>query len=340
MASAKDRIGFHFIPNGTLFSVVHHHGRKSRVAILDRLDFRLVTDENGAATQPEQQGSRLRQALQSVRYRFPRSAAVSLPEEHCYQLTVGIQQPDAATDLGEAVRWEVAQHLPYDRSELIMDWTVVSTEKKTLLIQVCAAPKNIVESHCALLEAAGYDPCVLEPVSLSATRTLALPALDPLLCIILGDVSTTLVIISGACIPMTINSRHCTDDRITDLFMHKLHLSDHDANKAKTVCGFDPAINRGEVRAILLDELKAVLSDIASAQAFLTEHGAPKLRGIVLTGPGSLVKHIDREIAQQTQLPVFLHPPRKDVTITHVPHRETAARTAQFSSAIGVALRR
>lgn len=340
MAAAKDCIGFQFIPNGTLCSVVHHRGRKSLVPFLGRLDFRLATDENGAVTQPEQQGTRLRQALQNVRYRFPRSAAVTLPEEHSFQLTVGIQQPDAATDLGEAVRWEAAQHLPYDRNELILDWTVVSTEKKTLLVQVCAAPKDIIDSYCALLDAAGCNAIALEPVSLSATRTLALPALDPLLCLVLGDASTTLVVISGSGIPVTISSQHCTDSRITDLFMHKLHLSDHDANKAKEVCGFDPAVNRGEVRAILLGELKALLLDIAPAQAFVAEHGAQAFRGIVLTGPGSLVKQIDHEMAQRTRLPVFLHPQRKDVTVPHVPQRQTAARIAQYASAIGAALRR
>lgn len=340
MASAKDCIGFQFIPSGTLCSVVHHRGHKSLVRFLDRLDFRLATDEGGAVTQPEQQGVQLRQAVQRARDRFPHNAAVSLPEEHSFQLTVGIQQPDAATDLGEAVRWEAAQHLPYDRNELIMDWTVVSSEKKTLLIQVCAAPKNIVESYCALLDAAGCSAIAVEPVSLSATRTLSLPALDPMLCLVLGDASTTLIVISGSSIPLTINSQHCTDSRITNLFTHKLHLNEHDADKAKMVCGFDPAINQGEVRAILLDELRSLLSDILLAQTFLTEHGAQTLRGIVLTGPGSLVKNIDHEMAQQTRLPVFLHPQRKDVTVPHIPQRQAAARIAQYASAIGAALRR
>ncbi len=341
MASAQDCLGLHFPPNHLMCAVAHRRGRRTRVSSLNRFDFHLALDEGGSVTQPEQQGVQLRQVLQAARFHFPRNVALSLPEEHCFQLTIGIQQPDAATSLTEAVRWEAAQHLPYEMNELIMDWTTVGAEKNTVLIQVCAAPKTLVESYCALFDAAGYTAIAIEPASRAAARTLALPEPDPLVCIVLGESSTTLAVIMGASVPLTINSEHCTDASITDLFQKKLHLSAHDADKAKMVCGFDPSVNRGEVRTALMDALRGLLADITATQNFLTDHDAAMaLRGIVLTGPGALVKYIDRELAQQTHLPVFLHPPRKDVLIAHVPPREMPTQMAEYAFPIGAALHR
>lgn len=339
MAFPQDCLGMHFTAKTLACAAMHHRGSRHHIQYLGHIDFQLAVDDAGAVTQPDQQGRQLHQALQREHYHFPRLVALALPEEHCFQLTVGIQQPDAATNLAEAVRWEAAQHLPYDMNEMILDWTTISTDKTTLLIQVCAAPKALVESYCTLLDAAGYTPTAIEPLSYAAIRTLTLPPLDPIICVVLGETSTTLTVVSGSSIPLTTNSRFCTNQRITDLFLEKLHLSPHDAEKAKSVCGFDPSINHGEVRAVLMDELRGLLAEITSAQTFLTEHDASvALRGVVLTGPGSLVRNINLELAEQLHLPVFLHPLRKGLAIAHTAPRDTARRIAQYASSIGTAL--
>lgn len=238
------------------------------------------------------------------RHRLPKYCTAALPDDACFLLTVAVHK-DHAGAFAEAVRWEAAQHLPFSIDEMYFDWMITGHSEESDIVQVSAAPKTIVDIYVETLDQAGFTPIAVEPASFAVLRSIDTSEFSQYLVIHLERHATVLSMITEQGIVMSAVSTVLSESQITQILMTKLKLDDHDAEKAKTVCGFDPSVGRGVVRSTLLPELKRLVGEIKTMlTAAKTLNESVDCKQIVLTGSGALIKNFDKELAKASGMQV------------------------------------
>jgi len=144
----------------------------------------------------------LREALDLCRIttRVNDPVVASIPETQSF-LRV-IELPDMAADeMDEAVRWEVAQHIPFGLESVYIDWQPIGEGHKPSPgrqeVLVGAAQRKVVDPLVRVLQSLGIDLAALELESQSISRALVSEELrshQGLLIVDLGGSATNVVI--------------------------------------------------------------------------------------------------------------------------------------------------
>ncbi|MFH1171570.1 MAG: pilus assembly protein PilM [bacterium] len=295
--------------------------------------------ESGIIRTPDAVVAALKELLmQNKKLRLPPSASVGLPDEQCYVLTVMLARSDTRA-IGEAIRWEIAQHVPFGIEELYVDWSEVSANGERSIYQVAAAPKTLVDPLIAVLDEVGILPVALEVSSLALLRMLRIPPGNTIV-LSTGQSSTTLSLLTSQGIPLSLNSSVFSGRTLTSILTKQLQLDAHEAEMAKSIFGFDPTENQGVVRQALLPELKMLINLIQRALDFLAtlEPTAP-CRDLVLAGSQSNIRSLSEELRLKTHLHVHVQPYHR-LTIPEHHHRALLAERelADYAICCGLAL--
>lgn len=78
-----------------------------------------------------------------------------------------------ASELDEAVGWQVHEFLPSKLEDTMMDWKIIRKEKNYYQVLVVAVNKDILDGYAKAAEEAGLFPLVVEIPSLSLTRIIS-----------------------------------------------------------------------------------------------------------------------------------------------------------------------
>ncbi|MDD2758487.1 MAG: type IV pilus assembly protein PilM [Patescibacteria group bacterium] len=132
---------------------------------------------NGEIQQPEVVAGKIKQLLAKQKngkaIKNPWVVA-SLPVTKTFLKLINIESPpEEVTE--EIVKFEAAKHLPFNISDVYLDWQIVGTDtepRANTRVLIGAAPKNIVESYFALLSGVDLQPLALEIEDLSIARAL------------------------------------------------------------------------------------------------------------------------------------------------------------------------
>lgn len=145
----------------------------------------------------------LRDALLQCRIsgRIKIPVVASIPETQSFLRVIELPAMDAS-ETGEAVLWEVAQHIPFGVDNVYMDWqpvppsaTAQGKDKQEVLVG--AAEKRVVNSLLTLLQSLGLDVAAFELESQAIVRALISPELQlhkGLLVIDLGGSNTNVIV--------------------------------------------------------------------------------------------------------------------------------------------------
>jgi len=263
--------------------------------------------ENGAIREPERVTETIKQLLAHTnRHHLPRYVVAGLPDEHGYVLTVTLAKKDTA-ELEESLRWEVTQHVPFAVDELYMDWALIESNGDQETYQVAAAPKEIVNGYTSVIEKAGLIPIGLEISALAALRALAFPPeTSSAIVLSLGWNATTMLLATKKGIPLSLNSQNFCGSRLTSILIERLKLKPGEAEKAKIVCGLDPACSQGVVRHAMWPEFKFLVDDCLRLMQYAAEFDAQNpCTHLVLTGSHCAIKSFPEELRLKVPLTIL-----------------------------------
>lgn len=245
----------------------------------------------------------LRKSLgQLLEGRRERTVYLALPERHTFLKHFELQEADPR-DLAEAVRWEASQHIPYDPSELSMDWTTTSeTQSSRPNILVAAVPQTFADAYVNVFELQGFSILALEPTSLAVSRAFSheLPMSDPGFLIFLGDAESIAVVVEDntpiltAQLPLTVGS---LEQNIKEHFS----LDDQDVSRARSLLGFSRARAHGVVRKVLTDFLSQLGERLRVLESFYLNYktGARPVRHALVCGAGATTAGIGDALSDE-----------------------------------------
>jgi type IV pilus assembly protein PilM len=128
------------------------------------------------------------------------SVVASIPETQSFMRVIEIPVM-AESEIGEAVQWEVSQHIPFGLENVYIDWQPLlkghTPSRGRQEVLVGAAQRKVVDPLLATLQALSVDSAAFELESQAIVRALVSPELaeqQGLLVVDLGAVATNIVI--------------------------------------------------------------------------------------------------------------------------------------------------
>lgn len=272
---------------------------------------------------------------------FTQDAVVaSIPEAESFMRVVEMPPMDDS-ELTEAVRWEVAQHIPFGIDNVFLDWQLVkkSTSEHRQEVLVGAAEKKLVSSLESLLLDIGLDVAALELESQAIVRSLVSPDLrdkQGLLIIDLGSSATNVVIHDRGTIRFTATLRKGADNLLGVLPADiRAKLTGPPDKKL--------AIDNTAIVSRLRPVLDELLTEIHSIVEFYTRlDNGREVNEIILTGGGANLAGLDNSFMR-----FFgdVHTQRGNPWVNILTHSRDVVppmsldESVHFATALGLALR-
>ncbi len=273
-----------------------HRGKKQELVHFGSLILPAATIRNGELVNPPTLKQSLQHLLNALQVH---SICVVLPERHTFLKHLELKSLPAR-EINEAIRWEAAQHIPYDLSELYADWTILNhAPSTTSSILLTAVPRSVADPFFESIEDAGLMPLTAEPVSLAAARLFehqfSSAGVDLLL--ILGDDESTAVLIRDQQPVLSVALPFTTNSTVASL-QETFRLDREEAQKARVLIGYQKSRAHGVVRHALELLLGSLTRRIKDIQEFYHDHlqDPRPLSQILVCGSGAATAGLEEEL--------------------------------------------
>ena len=272
---------------------------------------------------------------------------VSLPEVEAFVRVIQLPQMKEK-ELGEAIKWETENYIPFPIDEVYFDWQIVQPIKQTsghCDVLVGALNKKLVDSYLAVLKKAGLQPLVFEIESIATARALIKDtfSFNPLIIIDIGAKRSSFIIFSGRTIHFTSSLPIANDYFVQEISKH-LKISREQAKEMKIQYGLSREKGIYEALQPAINEL---VGQIKKYIDFCREHCLPghyenkEVSKIVLCGGGANFAGLSDFLSQELKIAVEIGNPwinllsKQPQDVPELPYELSIG----YATALGLALR-
>lgn len=259
------------------------------------------------------------------------SFVFSIPETKTFLRVIEIPQMQE-DEISEAIKWEVAQHIPLGLENMYIDWQPITkgahvTGTGRQEIQVGAAQRKLVDALYSTLKPFHFDVAAFELESQAIVRSLISPELrdkQGIVIVDLGGTATNVIVHDHGALRFTATLQKGMDDMLKAI----------DPVAPELVDDKNPKL------AAVTDELASEVLSIAEFYASIdSEH---VVREIVLTGGGANVPSLDAAFLRHFD---NIHVQRGNPWVNLLGAKQSTKppmdlrESVRYSTAIGLAMR-
>lgn len=248
--------------------------------------------------------------------------------------------PSEKANLQETIKKEIELYVPFKIEEVYFDWKIVSRESNKIKVLVGVAPKNIVDSYLHLLKMAGLKPLSLEIESVAILDSLLdkkETSLGPLAVLDLGATRSSLIMVDGEVIQLTISLPHAGAN-LTQIIADELKLSFEEAQKIKKDFCENPKDSKNEVVA---KNIKIFFNNLTQSLInhlkFYEENSGKKITKIIVCGGGANLPGLVPHFEENLKIKTIKGNPWVNIFVKEPPI--SASESLIYTTAIGLALR-
>lgn len=265
----------------------------------------------------------------------------SIPESESFLRVIEIPEMDES-EISEAVKWEVGQHIPFGLEKVYLDWQWVNQHaaQGRAEVLVGAAEKSIVNQLYSVLASLNLDVAALELESQAFIRSLISPELKQrqgLLVVDLGGAATNVAVHDQGTIRFTATLRKGVRDLLSILSAEE---------RTNVMCLLTDCAPVDVTKAVpkIMSDLEALVVEVHGVVEYYTGLAPQrKISEILLTGGGSNLPGLD-----QAFLRIFdnVHVQRGNPWVNVlIPGRSAEApmkitESVHYATAVGLALRK
>lgn len=289
---------------------LERHGRTWRIGVRAEVPLPKGNVVDGDIKQPIELTQNIRVLVDAAGVKTKR-VAFALPERHTFVKLIAL--PNAGGDITKAVRESLRQHFPYSPDELYWDWHCVETPNSIGEIQVLlgAAPRATVDEYLHVLASTGLQ-CVsgeVESVAIARAMLGPEPTDESVIILDLGRTRSTLILADRGLVQFTSTLRYAGRE-LNQFITDELHITNDQAERAKSLFGLDPKRGKGLLRQALMPHIDAVVDGILDVEAFYKEHFPDHrpIQRIIVNGSGALLRGIDSELQARLSHQVTIAP--------------------------------
>lgn len=301
--------------------------------------------ENGVIVQPKivQDGLQAIMKKQRISLRERHTIVASISETQSFLRVIEIPEMNE-DEIGEAIQWEVAQHIPFGLENVYIDWQPLFGEGHKALtgrreVQVGAAQKKVVDPLYSTLKELNMDVAAFELESQALVRALVSPELrlkQGLLIVDLGASATNVIIHDHGALRFT-----ATLERGSANIIAQVQTSD--AELLSTRPHQVPDEEKERLSMALLPAMEELAVEVRGIVEFYNSIDAQhEVKEILMTGGGSNMPGLDKAFLKYFD---NVHIQHGNPWVNVVSGQKTPKvpldirESARFTTAIGLALR-
>lgn len=300
--------------------------------------------EHGVVANQSAMEKELRAAFAACRITPSRSTAiVSIPETQSFLRVIEV--PEMTDDeVGEAIKWEIAQHIPFSIDSVYIDWQGLSKNGHIASaghreVQVGAAQKKVVDPLYSVMMNVGIDVAAFELESQAIVRSLISPTLHEkqgVLIVDFGSTATNVIVHDIGASRFTASLQRGVTEVLTELapadkmlVMEQLHTM--------------PKELADRIAPHIAAQIDKLIVDIRGVADFYNSIDANhRVREVILSGGGSNLPGLDTAFLHHFD---DIHIQRGNPWVNVLSDKEQLhapldpQESARYTTAIGLALR-
>lgn len=273
-------------------------------------------------------------------------AIASLPESKCFIRIISLPQMEEM-EIAKAIRWEAEQHIPLSSDQVYSNWKQIKTARKDIMEQrtkilYTAVKKGTGDDMIEVFKNADLKPIILEPESMSVTRSMIDPSRQRKLVLIadLGTNRTSFIIHENDLIKFT-SSISVAGVDITNNIAEKAKLSFEDAEKTKIENGI-ANIKQKTIYAATVEIVDKIIINLKRTIEYYNEYETKKdIEEIILCGGSAKLKGLKEYAENKLKIPASLANPW--INIYSEENKEkppiSPVDSLGFATVIGLAMR-
>lgn len=211
-------------------------------------------------------------------------------------------------DLEDQVYWEAEQYLPFDISEVTLDYEVLCKSKNNQSdIMIVAVKKSVLEIYMDCIFKSGLTPKIVD-IDFFALQNIfesvysSSPEL-PSLVIDIGAASMKAVVVENG-VPIFIKDSKIGGNHLTAKIQNQLNLSYFDAEILKITGGEKGAFPKEVSDLIEIGSQSICLEIKKIMDSYYASSSGPLVSGVLLAGGGSRLMGLSKAVEKTLNLPV------------------------------------
>lgn len=227
-------------------------------------------------------------------YKKRDTIVASIPETQSFLRVVEIPQMNE-DEIGEAVQWEIAQHVPFGIENVYIDWQPSETSDHPVAkghqeVQVGAAQKRVVDALYGVMNDVGLDVAAFELESQAIVRALVSSQWHQkqgVLIVDIGSTATNVIVYDQGATRFTASIAQGVVSLISS-------LSPYDSKLVLEKLHVLPTDMMGRIREAMTPTLEKLVTDIHGIVDFYNSTDVKhEVREIIVTGGGSNLPSLD-----------------------------------------------
>lgn len=237
----------------------------------------------------------------------------ALPESQIF--TRVIEMPALnEKELSSAIQWEAEQYIPIPRSEVILDFQILSRPTKNeegqkMEVLLVAAPKLLVEKHVNLLKSAGLESMAIDTEVMSMTRALTDKVSPATAIVSLGAYTTDICVAHLGTLSQT-RSISSGGEAMTKAISDELSFDHDQAEEYKKTYGLLPDQLEGKIAETVKPVFEIIVSEVKKLiLAYESKKGQDQVKRILLVGGGAKLPGVIEFLAEELGVEVAVGDP-------------------------------
>ncbi|MBI3494703.1 type IV pilus assembly protein PilM [Candidatus Saccharibacteria bacterium] len=237
-------------------------------------------------------------------------AVLSIPTSKTYARTFSVPNKEAGK-LKDAIELEIEQYIPVPMAQLYVDHQILSRDKDNTTVQICAVPRNTVDTCVSAANSAGLDVVMVEPSVNAIARLLAFAEEGSLPTIIvdIGPAATDIAILDGTIRVsggVAIGGNTFTLD-----IAKKLNVPLESAHQMKVQHGLAVSPRQEKIKSAIEPSLDRILREIKKIIRYYSErlNSEKRLEQVVIVGGGSNVPGLGDYFTNALMMPARVASP-------------------------------
>lgn len=246
-------------------------------------------------------------------------------------------------ELGQALKWEAEQYIPFPLDEVNLDFSILEKnfKKQKMQVLLVAAPLRLIEKYTNILKLADLTPLSIETEIIAVSRTVSLQALpdQTVMVINFGNTATGFSIIKKGTFSF-VGSITSGGEALTRAIAQELGFEMDQAEEYKKTYGLEKESLEGKVQATIKPIIDTILTEIKKALAFNQEkYPSDQVSRLVLTGGVAHLPGIASYFTQTLGIETQIGNPWTKIQVDLPKFAQITGEPAVFAVATGLALR-
>ena len=292
-----------------------------RIVAYARLLLRGELIEDGVIKKPEKLAEAIKKLLASAQPQpiTTPNCILSIPDSQVFTTVFKLPAGLKHEEIKNTIPFKAEEVIPFKSSEIYFDFKTIAVNGGSQEVFYAASPMKVVDAYLAVLEMANLTPVAFDLESISLARALLIPRLDTkpvskkesgqaVLIMDLGARTANLNIFDHNGVRQSLTLKGA-GNRFSKSLAKTLNLPEKEAEALKVKVGFDRKQQRGQVAAILENELKRIVAETKKFVNYYQDESGNQIGSVLLAGGSSLLPQLPEYLKENLGLAVQIGNP-------------------------------